>query len=140
MVLSSAPLAINLLPQTTTQVTSNITQQDLSRDHHVIVGGRGALREVWRDTTSLNTIQDRPRAVNTSIQERLFRISTLSAPEFGEEVDFAQRFSGFFVPPKSSLYTFNLRSDDLSRFFLSPNASSQYAERILELGRHTSKR
>ena len=88
----------------------------------------------------LNVIQTFPRAEKTSVQERLFRLSYLSEPEFGEAVYFSQRFSGFFVPPKSSLYTFNLRSDDHSRLLLSPNASSQYVDSIINVETHTSFR
>ena len=115
---------------------SPYSPSDLSCDCHVTVGGRGCLREVWPGT-DVDELQNGPRSDTTSIQERLFRISTLSIPEFDEEFSFSQRFSGFFVPPKSSLYTFNLRSDDFGRFYLSPNSSSQFAERIIRYNRHT---
>ena len=140
----SARPAPNLLPPPTIQVTllscECFIRLTLWAVCHVTTGGRGCLRELWNGITNLDTIRDLPRAINTSIQERLFRISTLSTPEFGEEFSLGQRFSGFFVPPKSSLYTFNLRSDDLARLFLSPNASSQFAEHIITNWRHTQFR
>ncbi len=35
------------------------------------------------------------------------------------------RFTGFFVPPVTSLYTFGIRSDDGSAFYLSSDSSSE---------------
>jgi hypothetical protein len=41
----------------------------------------------------------------------------------GPRIDFAQRISGFFVPPTTDLYTFFTDSDDDSDFFISTDAS-----------------
>ena len=93
-------------------------------------GGRGLLREVWTDGfASLDNIERRPRAENTSPQERLFRHHSFPR-EFGERRHFVQRLSGFFVPPVTSLYTFSIRSDDHSRLYLSPNMSAEHKQVI----------
>lgn len=72
----------------------------------------------------IDSISQRPPSDLNSVIESLFRSTYLSTPQFGEEIDFAQRLTGFFVPPVSCLYTLNLRSDDLSRLYFSRNASS----------------
>lgn len=82
------------------------------------------MREVWKDTTDINAIESYDRLSFTTRQERAYRSST-DAWEFGERYDFVQRWSGFFIPPESCLYTFNIRSDDLSKLFLSPNMSAE---------------
>jgi hypothetical protein len=41
----------------------------------------------------------------------------------GPTIDYAQRISGFFVPPATDLYTFFTDSDDDSDFFISTDAS-----------------
>lgn len=80
------------------------------------------LREVWIGNTNFNTIRNFPRAVDNIItHDRMY----LDQPDFGEDTYFGHRFSGFFVPPKSSLYTFNILSDDQSSIIFYPNASTQ---------------
>ena len=92
-------------------------------------GARGFLREVW-DTgyASLSTINGRPRTTNTAVHERTYLHSDFVS-DFGEFYNIGQRLSGFFVPPVTSMYTFGIRSDDASAFYLSPNSSS---DRILD--------
>ena len=93
-------------------------------------GGRGLLREVWTGGFDwLDNVEQRPRAENTSPQERLYR-DHFSPREFGERRNFVQRLSGFFVPPLTSLYTFSIRSDDHSRLYLSPNMSAEHKQLI----------
>ena len=78
---------------------------------------------------NLDDVEQRPRAENTSPQERLYR-DDKSPTEFGERRHFAQRFSGFLAPPVTSLYTFSIRSDDNSRLYLSPNMSAEHKQLI----------
>ena len=73
---------------------------------------------------NINFVAQEPRSAYTSVVDKLYRSTEYNTPEFGEEYDFTQRYSGFFVPPMSSLYTFNIQSDDLSRLYFSPNAST----------------
>lgn len=47
------------------------------------------------------------------------------------------RYSGFFVPPLTSLYTFNLLSDDASALYLSPNTSRAHKRLIAEGPQYT---
>ena len=77
----------------------------------------------------LDDVEQRPRAENTSPQERLCR-DDKSPSEFGERRHFGQRLSGYFVPPVTSLYTFSIRSDDNSRLYLSPNMSAEHKQLI----------
>ena len=99
-----------------------------------MIGGRGTLREVWTDTTNLNTIHSRARSVKQIVYERLFLSSDLTGSDFGETSYFGHRLTGFFVPPVSSNYTFNICSDDSSHLYLSPNASSDHTQLILSTG------
>ena len=93
-------------------------------------GGRGLLREVWTSgSLTLNDVEQRPRAENTSPQESLYRDHRFPR-EFGERWRFTQRLSGFFVPPLTSLYTFSIQSDDQSRLYLSPNMSAEHKQLI----------
>ena len=82
-------------------------------------------------TTNLDSIKT--RAENTAVHERLFLYSRLTSPDFGERNYFVQRFSGFFVPPLSSNYTFNIQSDDRSKLYFSPNMSSEHTKLIADL-------
>ena len=100
-------------------------------------GGRGLLREVWTSgSLNLDDVEQRPRAENTSPQERLYR-DRFSPREFGERRNFVQRLSGFFVPPLTSLYTFSIRSDDQSRLSLSPNMSAEHKQLMAYAPQHT---
>lgn len=73
---------------------------------------------------NLNTVRQFPLSELTSVVDRLYRDSDYDTPQFGEDTYFSHRYTGFFVPPKSDIYTFNLRSDDLSQLYFSPNAST----------------
>ena len=117
--------------------TSTLTFHYFTTCH---LGGRGLLREVWTGgSDSLDNIEQRPRAENTSPQERAYRDED-SPREFGERYNFVQRFSGFFVPPLTSLYTFVIRSDDHSRLYLSPNVSDEHKQLIAYAPQHTRRR
>ena len=78
---------------------------------------------------NLDDVEQRPRAENTSPQERLYR-DDKSPIEFGERWHFAQRLSGFSAPPVTSLYTFSIQSDGNSRLYLSPNMSAEHKQLI----------
>ena len=85
-------------------------------------GGRGLLREVWRgrpDYWFIDNFLSEPLSPEHSIHEVLYRDNT-DPREFGERFLFIQRYRGFFVPPVTSLYTFEIISDDLSRLYVSP--------------------
>ena len=70
-----------------------------------------------------------PLSSFNSIQERAYR--ELNDPrEFGEREYFAQRYSAFFVPPVTSLYTFAIISDDNSRLYISPTANAEDMELV----------
>ena len=105
-------------------------------------GGRGIVREVWNTnyTNTLDIVEERefnyPHGDNFVIQERTYRDSNYPA-DLGESLMFNSRYTGFFVPPVSSLYTFNILSDDRSRLYLSPNASSAHKEVIAFAPQHT---
>lgn len=95
----------------------------------LMLGGRGLLREVWSTgNNAISTINTLPRAADTIVDERTYLHSDY-ASNFGTITNIVQRLSGFFVPPVTSLYTFQIRSDDLSTLYLSPNSSS---DRILD--------
>ena len=102
------------------------TPQDVVTTALLVAGGRGVLRELWVGSSNLdlNNLQNYPRAEeNTIAHERMYVDS--DNPDFGEgRARLGHRFSGFFVPPKSSLYTINILSDDQSRIIFYPNAST----------------
>ena len=87
----------------------------------------------------MDDVELRPRSELNSPQERAFR-SNGDVREFGERVNFAQRYSGFFVPPLTSLYTFQIQSDDLSRLYLSPDTSEERKQIIAFADQHTRSR
>ena len=60
--------------------------------------------------------------------------------EFADSNNFNSRYRGYFVPPADGLYTFYIRSDDNSRFYLSPNTSVEHAEIIAGAPQHTRRR
>lgn len=103
----------------------------------MIAGARGCLREVFFGSLDLNRIRAATRSSRSSIQERLYRHNR---PEFGEHRYFGHRFSGFFVPPTTSLYTFNLNSDDNSRLYFSSDPYIQNERLIIHVGRYTAFR
>lgn len=97
------------------------------------------MREVWTPDTNkgnLTEIKLRPHGypsgTNWSIQDRAFR----DYPEFGEDRRFSQRYSGFFVPPIDSNYSFNVIADDLGQLYLSPNASRDHMSLVVDVSRH----
>lgn len=105
-------------------------------------GGRGLLREVWlsadiNNDLTLENIEAQPRSSKTTVEERIYR-DHADPRDFNEGGRFAQRLSGFFVPPLDSLYTFNIRSDDQSRLYLSktssPNDKEEIATNIFHTG------
>ena len=88
--------------------------------HCSFPGARGLLREVWTGINPpwvLDNFLNMPRSEKTAPQERTYR----TVREFGETTNFIHRWSGFFVPPVSSLYTLSVLSDDQSRLYLSPS-------------------
>ena len=103
----------------------------------VHVGGRGVVREVWTDMWQgdpqhlINRPYGYPNASynNWAVQERFYRHYSYT-PEFGEQNYFNQRYTGFFVPPIDSFYTFNFISDDLLDLYLSPNSRREDKELI----------
>ncbi len=93
-----------------------------------ILGGRGILREIAIEgSTSLNQAERRPRSSNATVFDRFWLHSSF----VGDKSSFVQRVSGFFVPPRTSSYTFNILSDDASRTYLSNNMSSEGLRRII---------
>lgn len=108
-----------------------------------LLGGRGLAREVWTTgfTSNLDTVESRgygyPTSDNWSIQERAYRDSSYP-PEFGEVIRLNQRYTGFFVPPIDSYYTFNANCDDGCRLYLSPNASRESKQLVAYITGHTS--
>ena len=110
--------------------------------HITFTGERGVLREVFiGGNLDINSISARPHSMQSSVVDKLDRGSDYDTPVFGENTRFTQRYTGFFVPPVSSLYTFNVRSDDLSRLYFSANASSEVlGEPIIDVREHTRRR
>ena len=91
----------------------------------MLSGGRGVLREVYiGGDLNIDSVRNFPSSELKSVVDRLYRDSQYDTPQFGENEDFTQRYTGFFVPPRSDLYTFNLRSDDHSQLYFSTNAST----------------
>ena len=104
----------------------------------LLSGGRGLLREVWPLTSwDLDYYLDQPLSLQNAPQEKAYR-DFHDPRQFGERFNFAQRYSGFFVPPVTSLYTFAIVSDDLSRLYVSPTANADDMELIAYADQHTS--
>ena len=80
-----------------------------------------------------------PRSPLTSIQEKAYRDNSYTR-EFGERFNFNQRLSGFFVPPVTSLYTFSILSDDISRFYVSQSMDASEKELVAYANEHTRSR
>ena len=78
-----------------------------------------------------------PRSENSAPQERAYRDNT-DPREFNELYNFNQRWSGFFVPPVTSLYTFSVLSDDLSRLYVSPSMDREAMQLLAYSNSHTS--
>ena len=87
----------------------------------------------------MDNIELQPRSSSSAVEERIYR-DVNDQRLFSEGTNFAHRISGFFVPPLDSLYTFNIRSDDQSRLYLSKTALPGDKEQIASNPFHTSKR
>ena len=92
-------------------------------------------RETLSGSSSLNNAEKKPRSSEVTIIDRVWLDSTSE----GDKSNFVQRLSGFFVPPWTSLYTFNVRADDLSRVYLSNNISREGLTRIISVSRYTQR-
>lgn len=57
--------------------------------------------------------------------------------EFVDNEYFCSVYRGFFVPPQNGWYTFYIRSDDVSRLYLSSNTSSEDVELIAYADQYT---
>ena len=104
-----------------------------------ISGGRGLLREVWigGDFWVIDRYPSEPRSQLVSIQDKAYRDQTYSR-DFGERNNFIQRYTGFFIPPVTSLYTFSILSDDLSRWYISPSMNPDEMKLVAYANIHTS--
>ena len=111
-----------------------------SDSYAIIAGARGSRREVFFGHTNLNAIRNRGRSSRAIIQQRLYRDGFNFGSQFGEREYFGHRFSGFFVPPISSLYTFNLNCDDYCWLYFSSEPYVQNERRIINVGRYTHYR
>ena len=134
-----APLISSVYPGKSEKVRFLINYFNIS-------GGRGIVREVWTEdySSNLNRVEERPygypnTSFNWTVQERAYRDNSYPA-EFREIYRFQQRYSGFFVPPIDSLYTFNFISDNKLRLYLSPNTSREHKELIAFANSHTRRR
>ncbi len=80
---------------------------------------------MWTDGGRfITTIISREKSDQIANHERAFLHSDFVS-DFGEFLNLNQRFTGFFVPPITSLYSFGLRSDDASAFYLSTDSRSE---------------
>ncbi len=93
------------------------------------------IREVFCDIGDYDEIISSSRASNKSIIDRLWLDSNYE----GDRNYFTQRFSGFFIPPVSSLYTFNIRSDDSSCMRFSNNTSRDGLDTIINVPSYTER-
>ena len=102
-------------------------------------GGRGLLREVWigGDYGDIDRYPLEPRSQLVSIQDKAYRDHSYTR-DFGERNNFIQRYTGFFVPPVTSLYTFSILSDDLSRWYISPSMNPDEKKLVAYADIHTS--
>ena len=95
------------------------------------------LREAFEGYQDLESFRsdNPPRSPKTTILDRFF---TGHLDEGTKEL-FRQRYSGFFVPPKTSLYTFNVRSDDHSRLYFSSNMSTEGLQEVIIINSRTGR-
>ena len=78
-------------------------------------------------------------SVESYILDRFFEaFETTDTENYREYIK--QLICGFFIPPITGNYTFNIRSDDLSRLYISPNASKDHLTEILNVRRWTQSR
>ena len=85
----------------------------------------GLLKEDWwTNTTSRSPVENGTNgSPHFTYTTPMFEGPSGTGNGNGPTIDFAQRISGFFVPPATDLYTFFTDSDDDSDFFISTNAS-----------------
>ncbi len=85
---------------------------------HFISGHRGVLQELFANITDLSELMNSNHSTlnlrQRTIHERLY---------LENKVSDSQKISGFFVPPLTSLYTFEILSNDKSELYLNLNAS-----------------
>ncbi len=125
--------ALNQNQPATTQVNIIIILMQMNPKLHLLFcflpGGRGLQRELWTDGgRSVTTIISREKSDKIANHERAFLHSDFVS-DFGELYNINQRFTGFFVPPTTSLYTFGVRSDDASALYLSTDSRSENLSR-----------
>lgn len=97
------------------------------------IGGRGLLHEVYNFNGDLNTF--RTFASRNPANQEIYTEITESS---GNNPYFNTRYTGFFVPPFSGLYTYYIRSDDTSIFYLSPNMSIEHTRLVASVPRWTT--
>jgi len=108
----------------------------------ICLGGRGLLRQLYNHNWNLDQFREFAKDYppnNESNTEIAFG-SSLRPTEFGEDSYFNSRYIGAFVPPWNGTYTFYIKSDDSSRFYLSPNMSAEHAELIAYAEQFTRNR
>jgi len=104
------------------------------------LGGRGLLRQLYNldwDLTRFRAFANDNPPNNEGYTEIAYGTSQRPS-QFGEEFSFNSKYIGFYVPPFSGWYTFYIRSDDLSRFYLSPNMSAEHTELVAYANRYTN--
>ncbi len=93
---------------------------------HSLTGHRGVQVEVYPDYQTLSNLRNLPRSQLLYIHSSLhFHQDNL--PSLGlTQNTFSLRASGYFVPPKTSLYTFNILSvRGESQLYLDCNSSEE---------------
>ena len=85
----------------------------------------GLLQEDWwTNTRSRSVVEDGSAgSPHFTYTTPMFEGPSGTGNGNGPTIDFAQRISGFFVPPANGLYTFFTDSDDDSDFFISTDAT-----------------
>ena len=106
------------------------------------LGGRGLLRQLYNRDGNLDRFRtnanDNPPNVEGYVE---IAYATSQRPsQFGEEFYFNSKYTGFYVPPFSGWYTFYIRSDDSSRFYLSSNMLAEHTELVAYANEHTRGR
>lgn len=103
----------------------------------IIIGERGVLREYFSDPSYCKEVTrggvlatNRSRSEDQVVHERLYRHHQATPADFGEVSHFCEIFSGYFVPPVTSLYTFNIMSDGWSELYFSVDSSETTLNRI----------
>ena len=89
------------------------------------IGDRGLLREIYGYNNNVNAFREFARANPGNSQSNVEFTEASAGNNY-----FNSKYSGFFVPPFSGSYTFYIRSDDSSRFYLSSNMSAEHTRLI----------